>query len=295
MSPVALFTLLTLIMTAFAANSVLGRLALDSGTIDPASYTTIRIAAGALMLAILVSRNSSGISLHGKTLNLRPALVTAFCLFAYAVTFSYAYLDLDAGLGALILFAMVQITMIGWGLVTGNRLGPLEWLGFISAMAGFVYLVSPGLAAPDPFASLLMAISGIAWGVYSLRGRGITEPVAATARNFVLATPMAIAVSIVVYFIHGVQIGAYGFALAVISGAITSALGYALWYRALPLISPTVAAVLQLTVPLIAALGGVLFVAEPLTWRFVLSSIAILGGVATVILAGRSARLKPAN
>ncbi len=281
--PMRLFVLTSLTMIAFAANSVFGRLALADSAIDAASYSLIRLASGALMLCLLVA---------GPRFHRVPAQggnwLSAFALFGYAAGFSFAYLALDTGIGALILFACVQATMIGWGIVTGNRPSPLEWLGLAVAFGAFVFLVSPGLEAPDPLGAILMAAAGIAWGIYSLRGRGASNPLADTAGNFLRATPIAFVLSIA--FAGSLQYTPFGVAMAVASGAVTSGLGYALWYRCLRELTPTRAAIVQLTVPVIATLGGVIFSAEPLTFRLVVCSALILGGVALAISAKDKAR-----
>lgn len=276
-------TLLTILtMLAFAANSVFGRIALSADAIDPASYTSIRLIAGALMLFLLASLRGG---LHAD----RPSGsfwqttgFSALALFCYAVFFSFAYISVDTGMGALILFACVQATMIGWGLFSGERPRAQAWLGILMAIGGFVYLMSPGLSAPDPLGAVLMAVSGIAWGIYSLRGRGQVNPLLSTARNFVWSVPLAVVASFL--FIAGQNVTLPGAILAVSSGAVTSALGYALWYETLKGLSATKASIVQLTVPVIAALGGIVLLSEPLTGRFFIASILILGGVALVIL-----------
>lgn len=275
--PIALLTALT--MTAFAANSILARLALAGGMADPASFTAIRLASGALVLVLLAMR-TSGAGLRVWTAG---SGASAAALFVYAAGFSLSYLTLDTGLGALILFSMVQATMIGWAIVRGDRPVALEWAGLAVAFAAFVWLVSPGAGAPDPLAAGLMALAGLAWGIYSIRGRASADPLAATAGNFALALPLA--ALLVLASVTDLSISAGGIALAVASGAVASGLGYALWYRVLGLIRQTRAAIVQLTVPVIAALGGVVFAGEPLTFRMVLASTLILGGVALAISA----------
>ncbi|MEO0636042.1 MAG: DMT family transporter [Pseudomonadota bacterium] len=292
MSFVRLFLLLLVVLVAFAANSVIGRIALEDGLIDAASYTAIRLLSGAAMLMVLVAlRGGEDVAFERSLLISAKTLGMAVALFAYAALFSFAYLELGAALGALVLFGAVQITMIGWNVMTGSRLTFVEWLGVAVAVAGFVYLVAPTApGTPEPvetsgFGSMIMmTLSGVAWGAYSLAGRGISDPLGATARNFVVATPLGV-LTVVVFF-STLQISPTGLALAILSGAITSGLGYALWYRALPFITPTVAAVLQLTVPLIAAAGGVLFLSEALDWRFAIATVAILGGVGATVLGG---------
>lgn len=282
-----LILLTALTMTAFAANSVLGRMAIGSGEtplIDPASYSAVRLIAGAVALALIVwfstrRRGQSGQARSGSW-------VSAFALFVYAAAFSYAYVALDTGVGALILFACVQATMIGWSLKEGDRPSPFEWLGLLTAFGAFVWLVSPGLAAPDPVAAATMAVSGIAWGAYSLKGRGLPDPLKATADNFlrsvVFLVPLGVLVAIAGLPVHATG---SGLALAVLSGAVTSGIGYALWYQVLRQIGGTQGAIVQLTVPVIAAVGGTLFLSEAWTLRLALSSVLILGGVALAILA----------
>ena len=278
-------------MIAFAANSVLGRMAIGSGAdqmgaplIDPASYSAVRLVSGALMLWALVAASSAGGK--GKAIARSGSWGSAFALFAYATAFSYAYGALDTGTGALILFACVQATMIGWSLKEGDRPSPLEWLGLLTAFGAFVWLVSPGLAAPDPLAAGAMALSGVAWGFYSLRGRGLPDPLKATADNFLRSSAFVVPLAIVVLAAHlPLHAGPGGLALAVLSGAVTSGLGYALWYRVLRQIGAAQGAIVQLTVPVIAAFGGALMLGEDWTLRLILSSLLILGGVAVALLA----------
>lgn len=262
-------------MVAFAANSLLCRLALQHGGIDPASFGSIRLASGAITLALVVRFRAQPSAL-GRT-DWLPAVM----LFVYVAFFSFAYLSLSAGTGALILFGAVQLTMLGAGLGGGERFGVLAWFGFVLAAAGLVYLVSPGVAAPPLLGAVLMAVAGVAWGVYSLRGRGVADPLAATARNFLRAVPMAFALSLV--FATRAHADARGIALAVASGALTSGLGYVVWYAALGRLSALRAATVQLSVPLLAAFGGVLFLSEAITPRLALASAAILGGIALVL------------
>lgn len=273
-------------MIAFAANSVLGRMAIGSGDaplIDPASYSAVRLVTGALMLWVLVTLNGAR---RAPTLPRSGSWTSAFALFVYAAAFSYAYVALDTGTGALILFACVQATMIGWSLKEGDRLGWLEWLGLITAFGAFIWLVSPGLSAPNPLAASAMALSGVAWGVYSLRGRGLPDPLKATADNFLRSVAFIVPLGLVVLLLSlPVKATSAGVALATLSGAITSGLGYALWYRVLRQIGATVGAIVQLTVPVIAALGGTLLLAEGWTLRLIVSSLLILGGVALAIIA----------
>lgn len=279
MTPQRTLALTGVAMLAFAANSLLTRLALQQSSIDAASFGSVRLAAGALMLAAIVRLRP------GPAVAARADWLAATMLWAYVVCFSFAYLSLAAGTGALILFGAVQMTMFSVGLWRGERFTPLAWVGFALAVGGLVYLVSPGLAAPAPLGAALMASAGIAWGVYSLRGRLAGEPVAATAGNFIRATPLALLVSLV--FAGQAQASLPGIALAVASGALTSGLGYVVWYAALPHLPALRAATVQLSVPPLAALGGVLWLAEAATLRLALASLAILGGVA-LVLASRS-------
>ncbi len=272
-------TLLTTVtMIAFAANSVFARLALGEGAIDPATYSFVRLGSGAIMLGILVfgSGIANAVRSHGSW-------SSAAALFVYAAGFSFAYLALDTGMGALILFACVQATMIGWSVIKGDRPSVMEWFGLIVAFAAFVGLVSPGVTAPDPLGTVLMIAAGIAWGVYSLRGKNSQQPLQATAGNFLLSVPMALVLYLI--FFADVTTSLYGLLLACASGAGTSALGYALWYWCLRGLTATKAAVVQLTVPAIATLGGIIFSGENLTLRLALFSVLILGGVAITILA----------
>lgn len=270
---------LTLVaMLAFAANSVLCRLALQDTAIDPGSFTIIRLVSGALMLVVLLQWRGK---VPAKAGNWR----SAFALFAYAAGFSFAYVSLPTGVGALLLFAAVQATMILTGLARGERLATLQWTGLLLAFGGLVYLLLPGLAAPPLVGSLLMIGAGIAWGVYSLRGRKVSDALAATGGNFLRTVPMAIGLGIV--GLADVSVDAAGATYAVVSGALASGAGYAIWYSALRGLTATRAATVQLSVPVIAAIGGVLFLGEVVTLRLVLSSAAILGGVALVLLARR--------
>ena len=263
-------------MVAFAANSLLCRLALQQRGIDPASFGSIRLVSGAITLALVVRFRARPASSTG-----RADWLAAAMLFAYVAFFSFAYLSLSAGTGALILFGAVQLTMLGAGLGSGERFGPVAWLGFVLAAGGLVYLVLPGVAAPPLLGAVLMAVAGVAWGVYSLRGRGVPDPLAATGRNFVRAVPLALALSLA--FVMRAHADATGVALAVASGALTSGLGYVVWYAALARLSAMQAATVQLSVPLLAAFGGVLLLSEAITPRLAAASVAILGGIALVL------------
>jgi drug/metabolite transporter (DMT)-like permease len=265
--------LTTATMVAFAANSILCRLALGDAAIDAASFTTVRLASGAIMLLVV-----SGLASPGQATSHKGNWGSAIILFVYAIAFSFAYVSLAAGVGALILFGSVQATMILAALGSGERPSLLEWLGLLAALAGLVYLVLPGLSAPSPIGSALMAASGIAWGLYSLRGRGAANPTRAITASFVRALPLALVASAIAF--GAISLSTRGVLLAFVSGALTSGLGYILWYTALKELTATRAAIVQLTVPVIAAAGGVLFLAEEVSSRLIVSSILILGGVA---------------
>ena len=271
-------TVLTAVaMLAFAANSLLCRLALQRAEIDPVSFAGIRLVSGAIMLAVIVRFRSTP---HAPS---HADWLAAAMLFAYVAFFSFAYLTLSAGTGALILFGAVQLTMFGVGLRSGEKFGSVAWLGLALAVAGLVYLVSPGIAAPPLVGAVLMAIAGVAWGVYSLRGRGVADPLAATAGNFARAAPLALLMS--AFFIINARAYANeaGVALAIASGALTSGIGYVIWYAALSKLTAMRAATVQLSVPLIAAFGGVAFLSEAITPRLAAASAAILGGIAMVL------------
>jgi drug/metabolite transporter (DMT)-like permease len=264
-----------LAMIAFAGNSLLCRAALKHTTIDAASFTTIRLISGAMMLWLVV-RISRGT--RTGTGNWPSALA----LFAYAAGFSFAYVSLPAATGALLLFGAVQATMIGHGIWAGERLLKLQLAGLLLALTGLVGLLLPGLSAPPVIGSLLMLGAGVAWGVYSLRGRGAGDPIGVTAGNFLRAVPVAAALSVLL--VDRASLDSAGFWYAVASGALASGIGYSIWYTALPALKAAKAATVQLSVPVIAAAGGIVFLGEPLTLRLALSSAAILGGIALVIL-----------
>jgi drug/metabolite transporter (DMT)-like permease len=266
--------LTALAMLAFAGNSILCRLALKTTAIDPASFTCARLASGALVLWLIVR-------LRGGRHEPAGSWPSAFWLFAYAAGFSFAYVTLTAATGALLLFGAVQVTMIGFGLWKGERLRALQLAGLAIAFAGLAGLLAPGLSAPPVLGAALMLAAGFSWGMYSLRGRGAGDPTRVTAGNFLRAVPFAMLVSLA--FVPRASIDAAGLLYAVASGAIASGLGYAVWYTALRGLKATTAATVQLSVPAIAALGGVALLGEPLTLRLVLASVAILGGVAIVI------------
>jgi drug/metabolite transporter (DMT)-like permease len=266
--------LTVLAMLAFAANSLLCRLALAKTSIDPATFTAVRIVSGALVLWLIVRTRGAQLAHAGSW-------TSALALFAYAIAFSLAYVALSAATGALLLFGAVQVTMIGVGLWRGERFRALQWFGFIAALAGLAVLLLPGLTAPPFMGAALMLAAGVAWGVYSLRGKSGGDPTIATAGNFVRAVPAAlIGSAIALPWFH---VDAAGLGYAVASGALTSGIGYVIWYSALPALSATLAATVQLSVPVIAAFGGVLVLSEPLTARLALTAVAILGGIALVV------------
>lgn len=281
MSHTRVVLLTALAMLAFAANSLLCRVALKETGIDAASFTAIRIASGALMLWLIVRLRDGRVGGHGSWLS-------AFALFAYAAAFSYAYVSLPAAVGALLLFGAVQATMIGYGMARGERFNPRQTLGLALACGGLVGLLLPGLSAPPLAGATLMIAAGVAWGVYSLRGRGGSNATALTAGNFLRALPFAAALSLAMLSRASVDTAGTGYAIA--SGALASGLGYAIWYTALPGLRATNAATVQLSVPVIATLGGALFLDEAITTRLVLASIAVLGGIALVITGRRPAR-----
>ncbi len=280
MSYARVLALTALTMIAFAGNSLLCRAARGHAHIDAASFTAIRLISGALVLWLIVQIRPGARSGKGSWRS-------ACALFIYAAGFSYAYLSLSAATGALLLFGAVQATMIGYGMWTGERLRRLQLAGLILAFAGLLGLLLPGVTAPPPLGSLLMLGAGVAWGIYSLRGRGAGDPIAITAGNFLRTVPIAIVLSALTYAYKGIAMDANGFGYALASGALASGLGYAIWYTVLPALKATRAASVQLSVPVIAALGGVLLLGEHLSLRLVLASIAILGGIALVILEKR--------
>jgi drug/metabolite transporter (DMT)-like permease len=268
---IALLTLLA--MLAFAGNSLLCRLALKNTSIDAASFTSIRLIAAAITLWLLVRAGRKSGLAGGNWLS-------ALALFAYAAGFSFAYINLTAATGALLLFGSVQVTMISYGIAKGERLLGLQLLGLVLALGGLTGLL-PGLAAPPLVSSLLMIGAGMAWGAYSLRGRGSGDPTIVTAGNFLRTVPVTLALSLLM--LQHVSLDSSGILYAILSGAVTSGIGYAIWYKALPALKATHAATVQLSVPVIAALGGIILLGETLTLRFVLASLAILCGIAMVI------------
>ncbi len=269
--------LVAITLVAFAANSLLCRIALDGQLIDPVSFTTVRLVSGALAL-IPISRLVAEPKAEEKT---KGSWSSGFALFAYAVAFSLAYVSLTTGTGALILFGSVQMTMIGAAIRSNEKLGPPQWIGLAAAMGGLVFLVLPGITAPDPLGASLMCVAGIAWGVYSIRGKGVSAPVSMTAANFARAAPMAILASAVAF--SSIQVQPMGVLLALISGVVTSGVGYVLWYKSLRRLTTTQASVVQLLVPVLAAIGGIIFLSENVTERLITASILILGGVALAV------------
>jgi drug/metabolite transporter (DMT)-like permease len=278
----ALFVLTAFTLLAFAANSLLCRLALGAGLIDPASFTTIRLLSGALALLPI----SQLMVRSAGTPKAKGSWGSGFALFAYAAAFSLAYVSLTTGMGALLLFGSVQVTMIGAALRSGERLRALQWVGSAAAVGGLVYLVLPGISSPDPLGALLMCLAGVAWGVYSIRGRGASAPVVVTSGNFLRSAPFALVASIVL--MASFHLEPSGVILAVISGSVTSGLGYVLWYRTLKSLTTAQASVVQLVVPVLAALGGVIVLSEPVTLRLIAGSMLILGGVALAVVPKRS-------
>ena len=281
MSRPRLFALVVLTMIAFAGNSLLCRLALHSTQIDPATFTTIRLCCGAIALWMIL-RVRDHAPVGGGT------WTSAFALFVYAAAFSFAYVTLSAGTGALLLFGAVQATMIGCGLWNGERLQPRQVGGLGLASAGLIGLVLPGVSAPSLGGSLLMIGAGISWGVYSLRGRGGGDATRTTAGNFLRAVPFALALSAAA--LGWTKVDGAGIACAIASGALTSGVGYAIWYTTLKHLEATHAATVQLSVPAIAAFGGVLLLGESISLRLVLAAVAILGGIALVIVSRQGAR-----
>ena len=283
--------LTTLALIAFAANSILCRLALGDVNIDAASFTIIRLLSGAITLFIIImlKRNFA----KDKDINTDTDNQThsngswygSLMLFIYALTFSFAYITLDTATGALILFGSVQITMVLVNTLKGNRLHFVEWFGVILAFIGFIYLMLPGINTPSVFGFILMTISGVAWGLYTLNGRGSQNPLMDTAYNFIKTIPLVIIVVLLQLLImENTHLSNTGIMLAILSGAIASGVGYSIWYSVLPHLSVVLSAVLQLLVPVIAAVGGVLFVNELITPRLLISALMILGGILLIIL-----------
>ena len=290
-----LYTIIALV--AFAANSLFCRMALAEGYIDAWNFTIIRLLSGAICLSIIMSvysyslrHKDAGLKHPNREEILRDkgSWLSSISLVVYALCFSIAYVELDTGTGALILFSAVQLTMIGWGIYKKEQLSTLQWLAFMVAVAGFVYLMLPSAAVPSVLAAVLMTISGVAWGIYSIRGKACVSPLRATAFNFIrslIAIPILLIISMVyLKSISLTTISIEGVLLACASGAIASGMGYSVWYMAMPLLKSTQAAVVQLCVPVLAAILGVVFLSERLTINFILASIVILSAVLVFIL-----------
>lgn len=286
MSPARIVALTSLSMLAFAGNSLLCRLALQQNQLDAGSFTAIRLVCGALVLWLVARRFRGSRAGTGNW-------PSALALFMYAAAFSFAYARLATAIGALLLFGAVQATMIGYGLWKGERLRPLQQIGLALALSGLLGLLLPGISAPPLAGSLLMLCAGGAWGVYSLRGKGAGDPIRVTAGNFLRAAPIAIALSMLMLGLQRVTLDAAGIGYALASGALTSGLGYAIWYTALPALKATTAATVQLSVPVLAALGGIVFLGETVTLRLAIASVAILGGIALVVLQKRDTSRNP--
>lgn len=276
-------------LVCFALNSLLCRAALGAERIDATSFTTIRLASGALVLW-LIARVNRERSDGARPFRFASVALSAVALFAYALPFSLAYRGLSAGTGAFIVFGCVQITMIGAGLIAGRSLQAREIGGLGLSLLGLLVLTRPGEESPDPVSALLMALAGFAWGLYSLRGRSAGPPLQATARNFAAAVPLALAAS--AFSFAALHITPRGLVLATLSGAVTSGLGYVAWYAALPSLSPARAAIVQLAVPPLASFLGILILGESLTLRLVLAAPMILGGIAIAVLGAGAARPK---
>ena len=303
-TPTRVFILTVVTMTAFAGNSLLCRLALKQTSIDAASFTLTRIISGAIVLwlivefrrRLMVDRTASPVV--ERPPNLSPVTrqlslpragnwPSALALFAYAAAFSFAYISLSAGTGALLLFGAVQATMIIWGLRQGEQLRARQWIGLAFALGGLVALLFPGLSAPPLGGSILMLSAGIAWGIYSLRGQASGDPISETAGNFLRAVPLAAVLSVA--FLPWASLDRAGIGFAILSGAIASGVGYAIWYTALPGLRAASAATVQLSVPVLAAAGGILFLGESITLRLLFASVAVLGGIALVVIQKRRA------
>ncbi len=280
---IILYTSFALI--AFAFNSILCRFALGAEAIDAASFTAVRLISGAITLIII------SLIFDKKTTKMKGGnWFSAFFLFGYALCFSFAYISLTTGTGALILFGCVQATMITAALASGERPKFLEWIGLFFALGGLVYLVFPGLSAPPLFSSLLMMLAGISWGFYTLRGKPSVNPLADTTGNFVRAVPMIVLAGLP--FFYQIHLSRKGILLAFLSGAIASGIGYSVWYTALKFHTATRAAILQLSVPALAAIGGVILLWEIVSFRLLLATALILGGIALAIVGRKYGKSK---
>lgn len=278
--------LTALAMVAFAANSVLCRAALQDNAIDATSFTLLRLGSGALALMLIASIKGA------KLRSQKPAPGAIFMLFVYALCFAFAYIELSTATGALILFAAVQLTMILIGLVQGNRPSKAAWAGSALAVMGLIYLLLPGVETPSLIGAFMMAIAGTAWGVYSLYGKLAGDPVITTTWNFIGAFVLAGFIYLVFSALDvNTHLTSEGVIPAIVSGALASGVGYVIWYAALPHLSSITAASVQLSVPVIAAFGGTVFVSEAITARLVIASICILGGIALVIAANTRSRV----
>jgi drug/metabolite transporter (DMT)-like permease len=292
---IRLFILTLLAMVAFASNSLLCRLALKHTSIDAASFTFIRIFSGGVFLWLIMrARGASTVAAvydrRGPWFGAHRAPLqgnwpSALALFTYAAAFSFAYINLSAATGALLLFGAVQATMILWGLHKGEPLRMRQLFGLLLALAGLIALLLPGLSAPPPGSAILMLAAGVAWGIYSLRGRGTSDAISATAGNFLRAVPLAAILALAL--LAWIHLDRAGLVYAVLSGAIASGVGYVIWYTALPGLKAASAATVQLSVPVLAAAGGIILLREPLTLRFLLASVAVLGGIALVVISPR--------
>lgn len=267
-----IFLGVTLTMIAFAANSIFNRMALASESIDPASFASIRIASGVIVLTLLLLFQRKF-----RVMVWKADIKAILALAAYMLGFSFAYISLDAGIGALILFGAVQISMFAGAIIKGQKPLLLQWLGSLIAFGGLIYLLMPGELNINVRGAGLMILAGVGWGIYSLRGQLVSDPLISTMQNFLFTLPIAV---LILILFQEIQISNTGIILAIISGGITSALGYALWYKLLPSLNTSTAAVSQLTVPIIAMAGGVLFLSESVTFTFVIASVLVLGGVA---------------
>jgi len=288
-SPLRLAVLVLLSLIAFAANSVLTRLAIHGAGMGAGAFASIRVISGSVILLALVAMRGRGG--QAGVPQVGGNWTSALWLFGYAIPFSLAYVGLPTGMGALILFGAVQLTMIGAGFFSGDRPNPTKWLGIGTAVAGLAYLLLPGASAPPLGMALLMAVAGISWGAYSLRGRSSKSPMSDTGGNMLRASPLVALAAVTQHFLDGSAVswgGSPGILLAVSSGALASGVGYAIWYSALPHLKAITAATLQLSVPILAALGGVLFVDESVTARLLLSSAMILGGTAIALFSRRA-------
>jgi drug/metabolite transporter (DMT)-like permease len=277
-------TLTLAALVSFALNSLLCRAALGSGLIDAMSFTTARLGSGAVVL-LLIATWSMRASPTPRPVPGWNIAGSATALFLYALPFSLAYLRIPAGTGAFVVFCCVQVTMIGWDLATGGRLRRGEAAGLGLALFGLGWLTRPGVGSPDPMGVGLMAVAGISWGVYSIRGRSSGPPLQATARNFAASLPLALCASLV--SLPGVHLSPRGLVLAVLSGGVTSGLGYVAWYAALPFLTATRASIVQLAVPPLASALGVLLLGEVLSPRLLVAAPMILGGIAIAVKSHR--------